>query len=91
MCERCAVNEIYKKHESYEKIMEKVWNKVKNIMKLRDRVNMTLQSKQKKSHADQEVEVNVERLNLFYDLLQIEIEKLRRKSIEEVIMDAKRE
>ena len=38
MCERCAVNEIYKKHESYERIMEKVWNKVKNIMKLRQRV-----------------------------------------------------
>ena len=35
LCEKCAVNEIYKKHESYEKIMEKVWNKVKNIMKLR--------------------------------------------------------
>lgn len=35
LCEKCAVNEIYKKHESYEKIVEKVWNKVKNIMKLR--------------------------------------------------------
>ena len=29
--------------------------------------------------------MTLERLNLFYDLLQIEIEKLRRKSIEEVI------
>ncbi len=39
LCERCAVNEVYKKHESYEKIMEKVWVKVKNIMQLRQRVN----------------------------------------------------
>ena len=38
LCERCAVNEIYKKHESYDRIVQKVWNKVKNIMMLRQRV-----------------------------------------------------
>ena len=38
-----------------------------------------------------EVDVTVERLNLFYDLLQIEIEKLRRKSIEEAIINTRKE
>lgn len=36
-----------------------------------------------------EVEVNIERLNLFYDLLQIEIEKLRRKSIADMINNSR--
>ncbi len=99
MCERCAVNEIYKKHESYERIMEKVWNKVKNIMKLRQRVCQSIQHKQTSSDKksppidaqQSEIELNIERLNLFYDLLQIEIEKLRRKSIEEVIINTRKE
>ena len=99
MCERCAVNEIYKKHESYERIMEKVWNKVKNIMKLRQRVCQSIQHKQASSDKktplidaqQSEIELNIERLNLFYDLLQIEIEKLRRKSIEEVIINTRKE
>ena len=38
-----------------------------------------------------EIDLNIERLNLFYDLLQIEIEKLRRKSIDEVIINTRRE
>ena len=38
-----------------------------------------------------ELDVNIERLNLFYDLLQIEIEKLRRKSIDEVIASTLKE
>ena len=38
VCDRCFNNEVYKRHESYDRIMEKVWRKVQNIMKLRARV-----------------------------------------------------
>lgn len=80
-CERCAVNEIYK-NESYEKVVEKVWNKVKNIMKFRQRVCQMMHqrhSQEKGGAANKETpqpeltvsdkEMNIERLNLFYDLL----------------------
>ena len=39
------MNDIYKKNESYERIMEKVWTKVKNIMKLRQRVCQAIYAK----------------------------------------------
>ncbi|CDW83516.1 UNKNOWN [Stylonychia lemnae] len=210
LCEKCAVNEIYK-NESYEKIVEKVWNKVKNIMILRKKVcqsinhqlqiqqslqeaqlllkqqnsansqnatllqqktmlfqmqqrntvingqslpqiggvdlpgqlnnlagnnslgqsnsntqgvgsgsgalfgNMNINqeslinnnntgvmfkntkfnqnqnnfSQQMQQDQQNDVDMNIERLNLFYDLLQIEIEKLRRKSIDDIMLNAK--
>ena len=119
LCEKCAVNDIYQKNESYDKIVEKVWNKVKNIMNMRQRIAFQLQRQQtdpshasalakaqlnmpgivqpampggvqestqeKNKRATRELRLTVDRLNLFYDLLQIEIEKLRRKSIEDIL------
>ncbi len=49
MCERCAVNEIYM-NESYDKVVDKVWTKVTNILKLRTKANSLMQNKMLQQH-----------------------------------------
>jgi len=82
------VNEIYK-NESYDRVQEKVLRKVENIMRLRqqafhDAYGDKAIPKEPADAKELERQKTIEKLNLYYDLLQIEIEKLRRKSIDEV-------
>lgn len=46
VCSKCILNEIYTKTESCDYLVERVWTKVTNIMKLRQKINGAIRFQQ---------------------------------------------
>ena len=87
LCEQCCVNDIYSAEVSSQtNTLSKLVFKMQNIIKLRQKKQSLKQgtspSMQQQTLSQQQ---QIQQVNLLYDLVHVEVEKIRRKAINQIV------